>query len=550
MDFNQKLKLILKDAVKAAGFDVDLELIPFAIDIPKDNKNGDYATNLALQLAKSVKDNPRNVAEKLKSKIVLESNGLEKVEIAGPGFINFFVSKTLLANNLYEILNQGSEYGKTKLKETLTYNVEFISANPTGRLHLGHARQAALGDSLCRILQAAGYKVTREYYVNDLGSQVQNLALSVRARYLELYNLEAKIPEDGYKGEDIKQIAKDLQKKFGDRFKEDESKDVLKIIRDFAIEAELNLIRQDLRNYRVEMDVYSSENAIKERGMVEQTLQILKEVGVLYESEGATFFKSTQYGDDKDRVLIKSDKTYTYLTPDIAYHVDKLSRGYDYLVNLLGADHHGYINRLKAAIIALGHDKDKLEVDIVQMVRLIRNGQEFKMSKRAGNVVTLADLVEEVGVDAARYFFVSRSGDSHFDFDISLAKSYSNDNPVYYAQYAHARMNSIIAQASKIDTSKVEKFDQLVTSQEVDLIKQLIEFKQVIVDAAKSREPYQITNYIQKVAQLFHSFYNECRVVDENNFILSAQRLLLVVATKTVLANALSLIGVNAPQTM
>ena len=550
MDFNTKLNILLFDAIKQAGLNVDPSSFTFAIDIPKDNKNGDYATNVALQISKIVKGNPKAIAEQIKAKIELEKNGLEKVEIAGPGFINFFVSKTMLADNLKEILKQASDYGKTKLAETQSYNVEFISANPTGRLHLGHARQAALGDSLCRILTAAGYKVTREYYVNDLGSQVQNLAVSVRARYLELFGLEAKIPEDGYFGEDIKAVAKDLQKKFGDKFKTDESKEALKQIRDFAIDAELNIIKQDLKDYRVEMDLFSSESAIKERGMVEQTLQILKEVGSLYEADGATFFKSTQFGDDKDRVLIKSDKTYTYLTPDIAYHVDKLSRGYDYLVDLLGADHHGYINRLKAAIMALGHDKNKLEVDIVQMVRLIKDGAEYKMSKRAGNAVTLADLVEEVGVDAARYFFVSRSGDSHFDFDISLAKTYSNDNPVYYAQYAHARMNSIITQAAKIDSSKVEKFDLLVTNQEVNLIKHLLEFKQVILDTAKMREPYQITIYIQKIAQLFHSFYNECRVVDENNLELSAQRLLLVKATKIVLANALNLIGVNAPQSM
>ncbi len=550
MEFNIKLNSLIVDAIKKAKFEVDLNQLTFNIDIPKDNKNGDYASNVALQLSKALKGNPKQIAETIIKQIDLEKNGLEKVEIAGPGFINFFVLKSLLADNIKEIIKLGNDYGRTKLKEPHSYNVEFISANPTGRLHLGHARQAALGDSLCRILQAAGYKVTREYYVNDLGSQVHNLALSVRARYLELYNLEAKIPEDGYFGDDIKVVAKELQKKFGDKFKEDESKESLKIIRDFAIEAELNIIKADLKNYRVEMDVYSSESSIKERGMVEQTLQILKEVGVLYESEGATFFKSTQYGDDKDRVLIKSDKTYTYLTPDIAYHVDKLSRGYDFLVNLLGADHHGYINRLKAAIVALGHDKNKLEVDIVQMVRLIKDGEEYKMSKRAGNAITLAELVEEVGVDATRYFFVSRSGDSHFDFDIGLAKTYTNDNPVYYAQYAHARMNSIINQASSIDTTKVDKFDLLVAPQEIDLIKQLLEFKQVIIDAAKNREPYQITIYIQKVAQLFHSFYNECRVVDENNLNLSAQRLLLVVATKTVLANALNLIGVSAPQKM
>lgn len=550
MDFNTKLKQILLDAIKKIGYQVDLATLVFAIDIPKDNKNGDYATNVALQLSKLIKGNPKTIAQEIKDKIDLTKANLDRLEIAGPGFINFFVSKTTLANNISEIIKLGSEYGKRKLTEQLSYNVEFISANPTGRLHLGHARQAALGDSLCRILQAAGYKVVREYYVNDLGSQVQNLAISVKARYLELHNLPFTIPEDGYFGEDIKLVAKELKKKYADKYLNDDSKETLKFIRDFAIEEELYHIRNDLKNFRVEMDIFSHEHAIKERGLVEQTLSILKEVGAIYESEGATFFKSTQYGDDKDRVLIKSDKTYTYLTPDIAYHVDKLSRGYDFLVNLLGADHHGYINRLKAAIMALGHDKNKLEIDIVQMVRLIKDGEEYKMSKRAGNAITLSDIVDEVGIDAARYFFVSRSGDSHFDFDINLAKTYSNDNPVYYAQYAHARMNSIINQAAKINTSEVKEFDLLIAPQEIDLIKQLVEFKQVILEAAKSREPYLITIYIQKVAQLFHSFYNECRVVDENNLKLSAQRLLLVVATKTIIANALNLIGVSAPQSM
>jgi arginyl-tRNA synthetase len=550
MDFNTKLKQILLDAIKKIGYQVDLATLVFAIDIPKDNKNGDYATNVALQLSKLIKGNPKTIAQEIKDKIDLDKANLDRLEIAGPGFINFFVSKTTLANNISEIIKLGSEYGKRKLTEQLSYNVEFISANPTGRLHLGHARQAALGDSLCRILQAAGYKVIREYYVNDLGSQVQNLAISVKARYLELHNLTYTIPEDGYFGEDIKLVAQELKKKFADKYLNDDSKETLKFIRDFAIEEELYHIRNDLKNFRVEMDIFSHEHAIKERGLVEQTLTILKEVEAIYESEGATFFKSTQFGDDKDRVLIKSDKTYTYLTPDIAYHVDKLSRGYDYLVNLLGADHHGYINRLKAAIMALGHDKNKLEIDIVQMVRLIKDGEEYKMSKRAGNAITLSDIVEEVGVDAARYFFVSRSGDSHFDFDINLAKTYSNDNPVYYAQYAHARMNSIINQAAKINTGEVKEFDLLFAPQEIDLIKQLVEFKQVILEAAKSREPYLITIYIQKVAQLFHSFYNECRVVDENNLKLSAQRLLLVVATKTIIANALNLIGVSAPQSM
>lgn len=550
MNISSKIRNVIVCALKEINEDIDANGLNFVIEIPKDNKNGDYASNIALQLTKIIKKKPREIAEDIISHINLIDNNIERIEIAGPGFINFYIKQDSLAEIISKIISKGDDYGKSSHGAGLSYNVEFISANPTGRLHLGHARQAALGDSLCRILEASGYSVTREYYVNDAGNQIHNLTLSVKARYLQLCGKEAVLPEDGYHGEDIIEIAKKLYDEYGDKFIDDNTEDTYWLIRNKSVEFELEQIKKDLLDFRVEMDTFSSESEIRKRGMVEHTIEILKFSGNVYTKDNALWLKSTDYGDDKDRVLIKSDGSYTYLTPDIAYHIDKLSRGYNYLVDLLGADHHGYINRLKASIMALGHNSDKLEVDIVQMVRLIKDGEEFKMSKRSGNAITLKELCNEVGVDAVRYFFISRSGSSHLDFDIGLAKSYSSDNPVYYAQYAHARMCSILESAKKLELQPVEVYDKISTTNETALLKILMEFEDVIIDCARNRAPYKMANYIQHIAQLFHSFYNECRVIDENNLELTSQRLKLVQATKIVLANALSLIGVSAPQSM
>lgn len=550
MNISSKIRNVIVCALKEINEDIDANGLNFVIEIPKDNKNGDYASNIALQLTKIIKKKPREIAEDIISHINLIDNNIERIEIAGPGFINFYIKQDSLAEIISKIISKGDDYGKSSHGSGLSYNVEFISANPTGRLHLGHARQAALGDSLCRILEASGYSVTREYYVNDAGNQIHNLTLSVKARYLQLCGKEAVLPEDGYHGEDIIEIAKKLYDEYGDKFIDDNTEDTYWLIRNKSVEFELEQIKKDLLDFRVEMDTFSSESEIRKRGMVEHTIEILKFSGNVYTKDNALWLKSTDYGDDKDRVLIKSDGSYTYLTPDIAYHIDKLSRGYNYLVDLLGADHHGYINRLKASIMALGHNSDKLEVDIVQMVRLIKDGEEFKMSKRSGNAITLKELCNEVGVDAVRYFFISRSGSSHLDFDIGLAKSYSSDNPVYYAQYAHARMCSILESAKKLELQPVEVYDKISTTNETALLKILMEFEDVIIDCAQNRAPYKMANYIQHIAQLFHSFYNECRVIDENNLELTSQRLKLVQATKIVLANALSLIGVSAPQSM
>lgn len=552
MNFIDEIKIILTKATQLVYFEVDVNNLPFVVEVPKDRKLGDYASNIALQLCKMVKANPKLIAAKLVEKINLTNTSFARVEVAGAGFINFFAKTSALTNIITTINQEQENFGKTTLGKGKTIDVEFISANPTGKLHLGHAREAALGDSICRVLNAAGYKVTREYYVNDAGNQIHNLALSLQARYQECCGATGVLPEDGYHGEEIITIAKKLYSEVGAKYVNNNSKEAYNFFRSRGIEENLNQIKEDLKLFRVVMDIYSSEATIRSQGMIEHTLDIYKEIGASYVKDGATWLKSTDYGDDKDRVLIKSDGSYTYLVPDIAYHINKLQRGFDYLVDLLGADHHGYISRLKASIMALGQNPDVLSVDIVQMVRLIKDGQEFKMSKRTGNAVTLTDLIDEVGVDAARYFFVARSGSTHLDFDIGLAKSQSNENPVYYAQYAHARMASILK--SSLELKKplptTPDLELLVAQQETNLLLTLQAYSDVINEAASTREPYKIANYIQQLAQNFHSFYNECRVIDADNLELSGARLSLVKATKIVLKNALDLIGVSAPESM
>jgi arginyl-tRNA synthetase len=545
----QQLQQMVQTAIHQAFPELSSSEVSFVIERTKDPKNGDYATNAAMQLTKLLRQNPRMIATALVEKMPHDHDILKTIEIAGPGFINFFLAPASLATVIPTILEQGATYGTSNYGAEKTYNVEFVSANPTGSLHLGHARQAALGDSICRLLEGAGYHVVREYYINDAGNQIHNLTLSVIARYHEACGIAMEMPRDGYFGRDVVAIAKALKKQYDDQFVNDKSMETYWIIRNYAVKKELEQIQQDLEVFRTHFDIWSSESAIRDRGLVERSLEILKETGSTYELEGATWFKTTDFGDDKDRVLIKSDQTYTYLTPDIAYHVDKLSRGYDYLVNLLGADHHGYVNRLKAAIMALGHSEEKLEVELVQMVRLLKDGEEYKMSKRSGNAVTMRELCEEVGVDAVRYFFVARSGSSHLDFDLNLATSKNNENPVYYAQYAHARMCSLM-DAAATQYPEPSTYQLLTHPNEIELLKHMLEFPTMVIDAAHTRAPYKMTNYIQQLAQLFHAFYGSCRVLDEQAPELTAERVGLVKAVAIVLRNALTFIGVEAPTSM
>ena len=538
------------NSLKENNYELNYDELKVNIEIPKDNKNGDYSTNIAMQLTRILRKNPQLIASEIVNKMDKEKASIEDIQIAGPGFINIFMKKGTLGSIINKVIEQNDKYGQSNSGEGKSINVEFVSANPTGDLHLGHARQAALGDSICRLLEAAGYRVTREYYINDAGNQIHNLALSLKARYYEQLGREVTLPEDGYHGQDVIDIAKMLVEEVGDKYLDKDDEDTYWFFRNYGKDKELEKLKRDLNDFRVTFDVWSSELKVRKDGFIEKALNILKEKGYIYENEGATWFRSTDFGDDKDRVIIKSDGSYTYLTPDIAYHVNKLSRGYDYLVDLLGSDHHGYIARLKATIQALGYEAEKLSVELVQMVRLIKDGAEFKMSKRTGNAMTIKELCQEVGTDSVRYFFVARSASSHLDFDMDLAIKSSSDNPVYYAQYAHARTCQVLELSKKHDFVDCKSFELLSNPKEIDLIKYIGEFPSVVSDAAKTFSPYKITNYVQKLAQLFHTFYNECKVIDDTNKELSSQRLALVKASKIVIKNALNLVGVSSPNKM
>ncbi|WP_302952288.1 arginine--tRNA ligase [Holdemania filiformis] len=541
------LKTCIINAVKQA-FDLDWESGDVVIEIPKEKIHGDYSTNAAMRLTKQLRQNPRMIAQQLIDHLDLKQGSVAKCEIAGPGFINFFMESASLASVIGVVLQENENYGRSDAGQGLKVDVEYVSANPTGDLHPGHARGAAMGDSVTRLMKFAGYDVTREYYVNDAGNQIRNMALSLQARYLQACGVEAEVPEDGYHGPDLIKIAQDLKQEYGEDLAHKDKAETYSFFRQQGLQAELAKLKADLAAFGVEFDVWTSEQSIYDRGMVDKALNTLKAQGMTYESEGALWLRTTDFGDDKDRVLVKSDGSYTYLTPDIAYHVDKFDRGFDKLIDFFGADHHGYIARLKAAVQSLGKNKDDLEVDIIQMARMVKDGEEFKMSKRTGKAVALKDLVEEAGVDAVRYFFVSRAADTHMDFDIDMAKKQTNENPVYYAQYAHARMCSILR--SGADIPLADHYELITHEKELDLLKHINEFASTVADAAKTRQPHKMCNYITRLAQLFHTFYADCKVLDRTNLELSAQRLALVKASEMTLRNALTLIGVSAPEKM
>jgi len=540
-----KLRNAVSEALKQA-FDLDKPADEIVIETPRSREHGDFAANTAMQLARVLRRNPRQIAEALAQAVDREKYGIQSVEVAGPGFLNFTMAQDSFAAAVGQILREKSDYGNGA-PNGIRVNLEYVSANPTGSLHLGHARGAAWGDSVSRIMKKAGYDVTREYYVNDAGNQIANLARSLQARYRQALGFEAEIGEDGYLGEDIRLKGKELADAYGDVYIE-ETPENLDFFRREGISFELDKIRRDLNDYRVSFDVWSSEQTIRDAGLVDNVLARLKETDQSYEQDGATWFASTRYGDDKDRVLRKQDGSLTYLVPDLAYHDTTYAREYDEIIDFFGADHHGYVTRLKAGMQALGNDPEKLHVDIIQMVRLVNDGEEMKMSKRLGNATTIRELCERVGVDAARYFFVQRALDSHLDFDMELAARKSNENPVYYAQYAHARMCSIAKGARGLEPA--EDVTGLEHEKELALMKVLTEFPKVVQDAARTRQVHKIVHYIQNLASHFHSFYNACKVIDPDAPELSAKRLALVNAARIVLAEALTLIGVNAPETM
>ncbi len=516
------------------------------VEIPKSNANGDYSSNVAMRLSKALKKAPVMIASEIKEELE-KVETIEKIEIAGPGFMNFWIKKDELASIINTIISKGSNYGENNVGNGTRILMEYVSANPTGDLHLGHARGAAWGDSICRILNKSGYDCLREYYINDAGVQMINLGKSVYARYAENFGVKVELPEDGYHGPDVIEIGKELANELGDSWltKEDGR---IEFFKEQGRKKELEKIEKDLDLFRVHFDSWISEQGLYDSGRVDEILTRMTEMGLTYEKDGALWFKTTNYGDDKDRVLKKADGTLTYLTPDIANHIYKFERGYTKLVNLWGADHHGYVPRMKAAMQAFGYAKDDLEVDIIQMVRLVEDGKEVKMSKRSGNAITIRELCEETSVDAVRYFFVSRAVDTHLDFDIGLARKKTSENPVYYAQYAHARICSILRQAPQFEMC--DKYDLLVSEKEVDLLKCLSDFTGVVGDAAITRAPNKICNYIQKLAGYFHGFYAAHKIIDSTNDALTIQRLNLLNATKITLANALDLIGVVAPEKM
>lgn len=546
------LKQEIKEAVIKAGLAEEKDIPEVVLEVPKDKSHGDYSTNMAMQLARIAKKAPRNIAEEIVSSFDKGKASIDKLDIAGPGFINFYMDNQYLTKLIPAVLEAGEAYGETSIGGGERVQVEFVSANPTGNLHLGHARGAAVGDSLCNVLEKAGYDVSREYYINDAGNQINNLALSVEARYFEALGKEKPMPEDGYRGEDIKEIGKKLAEEFGDRFLHEDESERLSFFREYGLKYELGKLREDLENFRVPFDVWYSETSLYQNGKIDQALEALREKGHIYEEGCATWFRSTAFGDDKDRVLIKKDGSYTYLLPDIAYHKDKLDRGFQKLINVWGADHHGYIPRMKAAIEALGYNKETLEVEIIQLVHLYKNGEKMKMSKRTGKAVTMRDLIDEVGLDAVRYFFAMRSADTHMDFDLDLAVSTSNENPVYYAQYAHARICSMLRQGEEkgLSLDGDLALAKISSEKEYDLLKAIGAFPEAVADAAEKRIPHRITNYIFELASVLHSFYNAEKVLDPADEEKSRARLSLMKATQITLNNALKLIGVSAPEKM
>ena len=542
LDIELKLKELVQNSLK--NLKVDIELSNIVIERSKDKAHGDYATTIALQMSRVLRKSPRDIAKELIQ--YLKADFIENIEIAGPGFINFFVKSDSLTSIIKTIIDLGEQYGDSSEKHEEKINVEFVSANPTGDLHLGHARGAAIGDCICRLYKKANYNVTREYYVNDAGNQINNLAKSLRVRYHEAFgDYSIPFPEDGYHGEDINIIAKIIKEEVGDKYLVD-SDEAFDYFRKRGTELELAKLVKDLNMFRVNFDVFSSELDIRNAGKVDNVLKSLKPY--LYKEDDALFLRTTDFSDDKDRVLIKSDGSYTYLLPDIAYHQDKLNRGFDKLIDCLGADHHGYIERMKSSLQMLGYKSSTLDVELIQMVRLFKDGKEYKMSKRTGNALSMKELCEEVGVDAVRYFFVSRAASSHLDFDLDLASKMESSNPVFYAQYAHARLSTVLDKGSHYELN----YDgtNLNHEKEIALLKVLVDFPKEVSQCALLRTPYKMTNYIQKLATAIHEFYTECRVIDENNNSLTSSRLALAKASKIVMKNALDTIGVSAPEKM
>lgn len=551
----KRLTKLLTEAIHdctARGLIPEMALPPLEVELPKDAGHGDYATNVAMILASRLKMNPRRIAEIIVAKMQLQEQILEKIEIAGPGFINFFIKDDVWCQLLQEIDDQGGDYGKNNLGGGRKVQVEFVSANPTGPLHIGHARGAVVGDVIANILAACHYAVFREYYINDAGNQMNNLGRSVFLRYQELQGEEPVFSENCYQGDYIKEIARGIwQKEAGGQLRE-QVHDVSYYTAYAAAEI-LAGIKADLQDFGIVFDSYFSESELYENGSVRKLLDVLEEKGFVYQIDGTHWFKSTAFGDEKDRVVIRKNGEPTYFAADIAYHQHKYARGFDQVIDIWGADHHGYIPRLQAVVQALGHEKTSLQIVLVQLVNLLRSGNPVAMSTRSGEFVTMREVVDEVGKDAARYNFLMRRSDSHLDFDLELVKRQSNENPVYYVQYAHARICSIFKLAEErgyaIPFFGATDVKQLNLPEEIALIKAVTRLPEVIESAALTLEPHRLTFYLSDLAGVFHNYYNKYRVVSDDRELTKA-RLLLIKAVRTVVSNALNLLGVSAPQQM
>ena len=550
---NEAIALAVEKATQSGDLP-EAEMPKFIIEKPADKKNGDFSSNIAMAGARTYHQAPRMIAEAIVKNFSLDGGYIDRCEIAGPGFINFYLSDKYYSDVLKDIVSSGDNYGRSDYGEGKKMLVEFVSANPTGPMHIGNARGGAIGDCLASVLDAAGYDVQREFYINDAGNQIEKFATSLEVRYLQECGKDVELPEDAYHGEDITVHARNFYSEVGDKYAECDSKERRDALVAYALPKNIAGLEADLGKYRIKYDKWFRESTLHNDGSVQKIIEALKEKGVTYEQDGALWFKASEFGNDKDIVLIRANGIPTYIVPDIAYHYNKLvTRGYDKAIDVLGADHHGYIPRMKAALTALGLDADRLDIVIMQMVRLVRNGETIKLSKRSGKAITLNTLLEEVPIDAARFFFNLREPNSHFDFDLELAAKQSSENPVYYVQYAHARICSIIKKAADegigVTTPSEEALNRLNSSEERDLISHLASLTDEIIGAAKSYDPARITHYVIELATLFHKFYNAHRVVSDDKELTEA-RLFLCTAVKNTIKNILVMLKVDVPESM
>lgn len=552
-----QLQSLITDSLKRAmeqGILPENEIPEFIIEIPADKAHGDFATNVAMISARAFRMPPRKIAEIITANLDIADSYFDKYEIAGPGFINFFLGTHWFSDVLHEVIAAGDDYGKTTFGQNKKVMVEFVSANPTGPMHIGNARGGAIGDGIASVLEWAGYQVSREFYVNDAGNQINKFALSLEVRYLQLFQDDIEMPEDAYHGADITAHTKAFAEINGDKYVDVPSDIRRQALVSYALPLNIAGLEEDLKKYRIVYDNWFRESTLHQNGEVDKVIELLKSKGCTYEAEDALWFKATDFGADKDFVLVRSNGVPTYVVPDIAYHYNKLvTRGFDKAIDVLGADHHGYVPRLKAALQALDVDPDKLDAVLMQMVRLVRDGEIIKASKRSGKAITLVTLLDEVPIDAARFFFNMREANSHFDFDLDLAAEESSKNPVYYVQYAHARICSILknlsAEGIAAKSAAECNFDLLQKPEEIELIRYLATLPNEIIDAAKNYDPSKMTKYAIEAATLFHKFYNACRVRGEEEALMQA-RLSLCIATKTVLKNVLSILKIGAPESM